>query len=179
MELLNQIFCVRKARNVLFTDTTILNATIDEIIELWKDHVEEPSVWHVLVEKNNKLHHHHNNSNISNRYGDTDGGDDDGDDDESKAKIGWGCKLCQKLTISIGLLCADSIPAQTRAGDRSLVTLLLEFIKKRKPTTHSLTTTTATTARAAPSPASASSATSSNDAIKWALWTIFVSEILY
>ena len=179
MELLNQIFCVRKARNVLFTDTTIMNATIDEIIELWKDHVEEPSVWHVLVEKNNKLHHHHNNSNISNRYGDTDGGDDDdGDDDESKAKIGWGCKLCQKLTISIGLLCADSIPAQTRAGDRSLVTLLLEFIKKRKPTTHSLTTT-ATTARAAPSPSSASSATSSNDAIKWALWTIFVSEILY
>lgn len=164
---------------MLFTDTTIMNATIDEIIELWKDHVEEPSVWHVLVEKNNKLHHHHNNRNISNRYGDTDGGDDDGDDDESKAKIGWGCKLCQKLTISIGLLCVDSIPAQTRAGDRSLVTLLLEFIKKRKPTTHSLATTTATPARAAPSPSSSSSATSSNDAIKWALWTIFVSEILY
>ena len=141
-----------------------MNKTMDEMIELWKDHVEEPSVWHVVVVNNNK--YNNNNSHV-------DEGDSDGSDGE-QGRLGCGCKLCQKLTISIGLLCADSIPAQTRAGDRSLVTQLLEFIKKRKSTCSATSTGIGRPETKSPA-SSSSSATSSNDSIKWALWTIFVS----
>ena len=48
MELLNQILSNRRARNKLFADEKKMNETVDEIIELWQDHVDEPSVLHVV-----------------------------------------------------------------------------------------------------------------------------------